>query len=145
MAQMTDLVRRGFELNDANDVDGFVAMMASDCEWLTPEGVLRGRDEIRSYVSGFRTAFPDGHHHLDRVYEAGDDTVAVEGRWAGTQTGPLATPGGEIPATGRSVEMPFALFVTGDVAAEQARRAALYYDSMGIMAQLGLLPEPTAA
>ena len=143
MGEVLDLVREAFERNDANDLDGFVAMQAADCEWATPDGPLHGRDAVRDYVGRFRQAFPDGRHTLDRTVEAGD-TVAVEGRWSGTHTGPFATPQGDVPPTGRAVEMTFALFAHGDPAAREASRVALYMDQLAMVAQLGLLPEPQA-
>ena len=145
MGTPTELVREGFRRNDAGDIDGFVELQAPDCEWLTPQGVLRGRDEVRAFVATFRGAFPEGVHALDDIHEVGDATVVVQGRWSGMQTGPLAGPDGEMPATGRHIEMPFALVVEGDLEAQQAKRVAIYHDQLGFMTQLGLMPEPAAA
>jgi predicted ester cyclase len=143
MGEALDLLREGLARNDANDLDGFVAMMAADVEWLTPDGPLRGRDGVREYVGRFRDAFPDGRHTIDRAVEAGT-SVAVEGRWTGTHTGAFATPQGDVPPTGRTVTMTFALFVDGDLDARECRRAAIYMDQLAMAAQLGLLPEPQA-
>ena len=143
MGEALDLLREGLALNDANDLDGFVAMMAADVEWLTPDGPLHGRDAVREYVGRFREAFPDGRHTIDRAVESGGQ-VAVEGRWTGTHTGAFTTPEGEVPPTGRTVTMPFALFVDGDLDGHQGRRAAIYMDQMAMAAQLGLIPEPQA-
>ena len=81
---------------------------------------------------------------IDRAVEA-DDAIAIEGRWSGTHTGPFAMPEGDVPPTGRSVTMAFALFVSGDPAVGEASRVAIYMDQLVIAAQLGLLPEPAAA
>jgi predicted ester cyclase len=143
MAELLDFVKAGLRRIDAADVDGFVALMAPDCEWVTPDGPLHGRDAIREYVAVFRTAFPDGRHTIDAAIESGD-TVAIQGRWAGTHTGPFLSPQGEVPPTGRTVEVPFALFVSGDPAVGQARRVAFYMDHLTIGVQLGLMPEPQA-
>jgi predicted ester cyclase len=144
MGELLELVREGFRRNDANDVDGFAAMMAADCEWSSPEGTVHGRDAVREYVGRFRTAFPDGRHTIDRALESGT-TVAIQGRWAGTHTGTFATPEGDVPATGRRLEVPFALFIDGDPAAGEASRVGVYMDHMTLAAQLGLLPEPQTA
>jgi predicted ester cyclase len=143
MGEVLDLLREGLANNDANDMDAFIAGQAPDVEWVTPEGVLAGRDAVREYVSIFRTAFPDGRHTIERALESGSK-AAVEGRWTGTHTGPLTTPQGELPPTGRTVTMAFALFVEGDLEARQASRVALYMDQMAMGAQLGLIPEPQA-
>jgi predicted ester cyclase len=141
MGEALDLLREGLALNDANDLDGFVAMMAPDVEWLTPDGSLHGRDAVREYVGVLRTAFPDGRHTIDRAVESGGQ-VGAEGRWTGTHTGVFATPQGDVPPTGQTVTITFALFVDGDLPRREAQRVALYMDQMAIAAQLGLIPEP---
>jgi predicted ester cyclase len=143
MGEALDLLREGLARNDANDLDGFVGMMAADVEWVTPEGPIHGRDGVREYVGRFREAFPDGRHTIERAVESGS-TVAVEGHWTGTHTGAFATPQGDVPPTGQTVTMTFALFVDGDLDARQCRRAGIYMDHMGLAAQLGLIPEPQA-
>jgi predicted ester cyclase len=143
MGEALDLLREGLARNDANDLDGFVAMMAADVEWLTPDGPIHGRDGVREYVGRFREAFPDGTHAIERAVESGS-SVAVEGRWTGTHTGTFATPQGDVPPSGRTVTMSFALFVDGDLDTHEARRCAIYMDQLAMAAQLGLLPEPQA-
>ena len=143
MGEALDLLREGLARNDANDLDGFVAMMAADVEWLTPDGPLHGRDAVRDYVGRFREAFPDGRHAIERAVESGS-SVAIEGRWSGTHTGTFSTPQGDVPPSGRPVTMAFALFVDGDLGAREATRCALYMDQLAMAAQLGLLPEPQA-
>jgi predicted ester cyclase len=143
MGELLDLTREAFRRNDANDIDGFVSMQTADCEWLTPDGPLHGRDAVREYVGHFRRAFPEGRHTIERSVESGH-SIAVEGRWSGTHSGTLETPQGDVPPTGRTIEMTFALFVTGDPAAGEASRVALYMDQMAMAAQLGLIPEPQA-
>jgi predicted ester cyclase len=143
MGEALDLLREGLARNDANDLDGFAAMMAADVEWVTPDGPLHGRDAVREYVGRFREAFPDGRHAIDRAVEAGS-SVAVEGRWSGTHTGAFATPQGDVPPTGQTVTMPFALFVDGDLDARECRRAGVYMDHLAMAAQLGLVPAPQA-
>jgi predicted ester cyclase len=144
MGELLELTREGLRRNDANDLDGFIAMQAADCEWVTPDGILKGRDAVRDYVGRFRRAFPDGRHTIVRAVE-GEDEIAVEGRWEGTHTGPFAVPEGDVPPTGRTVTIPFALFVAGDPNVGEAARVAIYMDNMAIAAQLGLLPEPATA
>jgi predicted ester cyclase len=143
MGELLDLTHEAFRRNDANDVDGFVAMQAADCDWLTPDGPLHGREAVREYVRRFRRAFPEGRHTIERSVELGH-SVAAEGCWRGTHTGTLETPQGDVPATGRTIEMAFALFVTGDPAAGEASRVAIYMDQFALAAQLGMIPEPQA-
>src|SRR4051794_368427 len=102
---------------------------------------MSGIEPFIAYGQGFLRAFPDGHIHRDRTLESGD-RVVVEGRFTGTNTGPLQTPAGELPATGRPMVLPFAdvfRIVDGKIAEHR-----VYYDTVGMLAQLGLMPEPAA-
>jgi predicted ester cyclase len=135
MGEMLDLTREAFRRN--------AAMQAPETEWHTPDGPLHGRDAVREYVAHFRTAFPDGRHTIVRAVETGND-VALEGTWTGTHTGVLATPQGDVPPTGKTVHMTFALFVSGDPAIGEASRVALYMDQFAMAAQLGMIPDPQA-
>jgi predicted ester cyclase len=60
-----------------------------------------------------------------------------EGIFGGTHTGPLETPQGDIPATGRKVKVKFAfiLDVTPEGLIAEDRS---YFDSASMMSQLGL-------
>jgi SnoaL-like domain len=145
MMDPIELVQEAFRRNDAGDMDGFMDLQAPDCEWLTPAGVLRGHDEVRAFVQTFRTAFPDGVHLLDRFHEVDDTVLVVQGRWTGAQTGPLAGPDGALPPTGRRVEVAFALIGERRPGAELAHRVSVYFDQLGMLAQLGVLPAPAAA
>jgi ketosteroid isomerase-like protein len=67
----------------------------------------------------------------------------VEGVYSGTQTGPLATPGGNIAPTGRAFSFPFLeVYVVQDGRFTEHRG---YWDIVTFMTQLGLMPEPASA
>jgi predicted ester cyclase len=68
-------------------------------------GPITGIEAFVAYGQGFHQAFPDGHIHGDRHVESGD-IVVVEGRFTGTNTGPVDTPAGQIPATERPMVLP---------------------------------------
>lgn len=64
---------------------------------------LTGRDGFLGFMTGFKTAFPDlTITVLSQVATA--DRVVSECSWRGSHDGPLGTPSGEVPATGRQVE-----------------------------------------
>ena len=69
-----------------------------------------GPDEIVRGIAAYGKAFPQRRHELSLILEAGA-TVALEGEWVATHSGPLATPDGELPATGRTVRVPFAAVI----------------------------------
>jgi len=145
MGLALELLKDGFRKMDADDVDGFVAMQAADCEWSTPDGLLEGPEAVREYVQRWHDGFPGGVHTIERSYECGESTVVAEGTWRGTHTGALQTPAGPVPATGRDVSLRFCVVVEGDLAAREAKRVSLHMDQLSFLAQLGLIPEPAQA
>jgi SnoaL-like domain len=131
--------------SDAGEIEGFVGMQAPDCTWITPNAEIHGRDQLRGWLAPWLNGFPaDRRHELTRVVEH-DGTVYAEGVFRGVNTGPMETPEGTLPATGRPLAMPFAIAVDVDMAAGYATTVNLYFDQLGFLAQLGLLPEPAAA
>jgi predicted ester cyclase len=142
MARPAELARRMLELTDRQDWAGREALLAPDCDVLTPTGALRGPAATTAYSKPLVAAFTDAYHRVDLVVASGE-AVAVEGAWLGTHTGPLLTPDGEVPPTGRSIELPFAatLRVSGDVVMSMH----VYFDQLSLMAQLGLVPQAQAA
>lgn len=65
---------------------------------------FRGSD-ISMVASGMADAFPDIHRELFDIY-AMDDAVVVELAIRGTHKGPLFTPEGTVPATGKAIDVP---------------------------------------
>jgi ketosteroid isomerase-like protein len=80
-------------------------MIAEDIEWTTvPTGeTFRGHKGFRQFMQGWADAFPDGKTEDTTTY-AGDEFGVTEFIGRATQDGPLKSPAGEIPPTGRSVE-----------------------------------------
>ena len=97
---------------------------------------LKGRDAIEQDVVDIRRAFPDARFTLRAVIEAGE-TAAVEYNLIGTHSGPLATPDGEIPATGKQLNMDGAVFSRLDAQGEVVEERR-YFDVAGMLTQLGL-------
>jgi ketosteroid isomerase-like protein len=133
--QLVDRHYREVNTDDYSDADD---IFSADVVTEPPgSGPLRGIEPFVAYGRAFHRAFPDGRIHGDRYVESGD-VVVVEGRFTGTHTGPLDTPTGQIPATGRPMVLPFAdLFrvVDGKIAEHR-----IYFDTVGMLAQLGLMP-----
>ncbi|HEY7379724.1 MAG TPA: ester cyclase [Gaiella sp.] len=142
MAGAGDVVRAWADALDRGDLEGSHEFVAPDVEWANPVASVRGAAELRALLDAFWTAIPDFQHSLTAVLEEGA-LVAVEGVAHGTHTGPLVGPMGEIPATGKRVEFPFAAWAR--VEDGKIRRFRGYWDLAGFMAQLGLAPEPAAA
>jgi steroid delta-isomerase-like uncharacterized protein len=133
-----DNYSKAVEAFNKKDAGAFAALYAVDAivhDPLYPQP-LSGRDAIEQDAQEVQRAFPDARFTLTSVVEAGD-TAAVEYNLSGTHRGPLATPDGEIPATGKALSNDGAVFSRfndrGEVVEERR-----YYDIAGMLAQLGL-------
>ncbi|HEX4195949.1 MAG TPA: ester cyclase [Caulobacteraceae bacterium] len=86
-------------------------------------------------VDAYAAAFPDIHRQLDHFYFY-DNVVIVELSLNGTHSGPLSTPKGAIPPTGKQIHAPCCdvlRIVDGKVASFHCYLAVTV-----IFAQLGL-------
>jgi ketosteroid isomerase-like protein len=131
-----ELASRFYEAFDLGDIDGVLAVFAEDLEIIDPGmGTVHGHGPFREYIETLKRAVPDARAVIDDMYDAGD-VVVVEGRFAGTFTGPLASPDGDIEPTGATVDLRFA-----DVS--RARDGKIvsyhtYYDQLALLTQLGV-------
>jgi steroid delta-isomerase-like uncharacterized protein len=69
----------------------------------SPEDIV-GLDGVKNWITSSRTMFPDFNMTFDEVIVKGNNTVT---RWTmtGTNTGPIQTPMGELPATNKNVRI----------------------------------------
>jgi predicted ester cyclase len=128
---------------NARDMEGYLANQQSDVVFVLPGGVtLQGRAAIWQFIEALWTAFPDGSLAFgEQVY--GEDAAAVEVVFTGTHTGPLMTPNGPSPPTGRQVSLHQASILRikdGLIASEHG-----YADPLEMLAQLGLTPAAPGA
>ena len=130
------VTRRWTEAINRHDAAGFAALYAPNAIVADPQypEPLEGRDAIEKDMSDFLRAFPDLHVDA-RLYIEKDETYASEATFRGTNSGPLPTPSGEIPATGKAFAFNGAAFYRLDAQGRilEERR---YYDLAGFFAQL---------
>lgn len=133
------------EFNDAfnaHDEARMRACFADDAKFTAPGGVsLEGPEAITEYAMTWLRAFPDAKAEVTNEIIAGDWAVIQE-TFTGTHTETLASPQGDIPATGKSVvgrAAELTRIVDGKVVENH-----LYYDNMELLTQLGLVPETVA-
>jgi predicted ester cyclase len=100
-----DLLNRILKAFDSGDAEGAAAQYEPDAAYYLYPDVMHGREAVRASVQSWLTAFPDTKWHVKNLMSSGDTFIA-EGLFRGTHTGPLGTPEGEIPPTGKSVELP---------------------------------------
>ena len=134
------LVRQFAEATNTADWDALAAIVADDFvrHDPSPSGpVVRSRDEFIELQKTFLVAFPDQRVATEAMV-ADDDLVAIRAVYTGTHTGPMLGPGGEVPATGRRVELPF----LGIFRIESGRIQELWlqWDQVTLLGQLGLMP-----
>jgi steroid delta-isomerase-like uncharacterized protein len=128
-----------FNAHDAARIrDGY----SEDVVFQAPGVELEGSEAATEYAMTYIRAFPDVRLTATNVVEAGE-WVAIEFDYEGTHEGPLATPDGEIPPTGRRAAGRGVDIVR--VEAGKVIEERLYFDQLTFLAQLGLVPEPAAA
>lgn len=135
MGEAREIGERYYELFTAGQFEDATAMYADDCVTSTPTGDLDNAQH-EGFARLFKGAFPDGHMEVTHVVEAGDDVCFI-GRFKGTHTGDLVSPGGTIPASGNALDMPFVDYFrvsAGKIVAQES-----IFDQMTLLAQLGAL------
>jgi steroid delta-isomerase-like uncharacterized protein len=136
-----ELARELYRAFSNGDYDTALSLASEDVEVVfTPAGqTFHGLEAFRQFMVGFKTAMPDCRLEVTSQV-ATEDAVVNEFITRGTHTGPLMTPAGEIPATGRS-----ATWQVCEVwKMRDGKLASIhnYQDSATMLRQLGLLPEP---
>ena len=139
MAQQTviDVAKAPIEAFNAKDWDATRRTIASGAVYdeVATHTKADGADNVLTVWQGWASAFPDVQGTIDAAYAAGD-TVILEITWRGTHTDTLRAASGEIPATGRRIEIPACQIV--DVADGKVQRVRQYFDMATMMEQLGV-------
>jgi steroid delta-isomerase-like uncharacterized protein len=95
----------------------------------------QGVDQVIPLWQGWATAFPDARATFNSAFSSGS-TAVLEVTWKGTHQGPLPTPKGSIPATGKRIDIR-ACFVV-EIAGEKAKLQRHYFDMATMLQQLGV-------
>jgi steroid delta-isomerase-like uncharacterized protein len=134
------VVRDLFEAFNRRDLDRAATMVTEDFElvdFASGGQTFRGREGLSEWLQTFLTALPDARTELTNVVAA-EEWVFSEHVGRGTHKGPLIGPSGELPPTGRPVELHI-----GEVYRIEDGKIALmraYYDGATMMRQLGVFP-----
>jgi steroid delta-isomerase-like uncharacterized protein len=132
------IVEKWQEAVNQGQMDAFGALYAPDAVLVVPlvADPVRGREAIQEYEGSVATAFPGATLNLSPLISSGN-TIAVEWVYSGTNSGPIASPEGSVPATNRSMKLTggsFLRFNDEGLITEEHR----YYDRFSLMEQLGL-------
>ena len=98
---------------------------------------IEGAGAIMDAMMAWKTAMPDVRGNIQKVATSGDSAM-LEVVWEGTQTGPLETPDGTIPASGRSQRTPGVFSV--DVQDGVITASRNYFDMLTFLQQIGAAP-----
>jgi steroid delta-isomerase-like uncharacterized protein len=139
--------RMARKLNEAyndRDLDAAVALTTADVVLVnvTTGQTFQGAEGVRQFLQGWASAFPDSRVETTNVI-ADERGASMEFTGRGTQTGPLQTPTGELPPTGRQVEVAFVQVLQFEQG--KITHARLYFDALGMLQQLGVMPAPEQA
>ena len=130
------IVRRGYEAINQNDLDALDEVVASDIIDRNPApGQAPGLEGVKQFFSSLHAAFPDLHMDVEDMIAEGDK-VATRVSMSGTHRGEFMG----IDPTGNRVEISGIdiLRVAGGKIVEHWGN----FDDLGMMQQLGVIPEP---
>ena len=96
---------------------------------------VEGVNEVLDLWKGWATAMPDSKATFNSEVASGN-TVVLEITWRGTHKGPLKTPDGEIPPTGKNFELRACQVV--EVANDKVKSVRHYFDMGSLLRQLGV-------
>jgi predicted ester cyclase len=120
----------------SGDPAAVAALYTEDAVLYQASEVAQGREAIKESYAGTFRAFPDAYSEFWNIMTCGEYFI-YQGTWGGTHSGPLATPEGDVPPTGRRIEIPFAFIakMSPEGLIEEDRT---YFDTALMMEQLGL-------
>ena len=142
MGTAREVSDRYTDLINAHDAAAIGELFAEDGLLVDPGGEFKGRAAIVAYWEEFFRAFPSMSGADEFKAESGD-TAINEWSASGTNEGPLETPEGTVPATGKTVTIRGWHAITVQDGLITSQR--IYYDMLAFMTQLGLMPEAATA
>jgi predicted ester cyclase len=131
------IVERVFRALDGNKWDEMRELAPASAK-MHLAGQTLDREGWIGFSQMFFTGFPDGRHDHEHVVAAGDH-VTLTGTFRGTHTGVFQG----LPPTGRAVALSYVAVVR--LVEQRPVEIWAQFDSIGLMAQIGALPDPNAA
>jgi steroid delta-isomerase-like uncharacterized protein len=137
---MVKIARQQVDAFSSGDWELLRGTLAPDSRYdeLGTQRKIEGPEKIVELFKDWKAAFPDGAGTVTSAIASGD-TAALEVTWKGTQTGPLTTAEGTIPASGKRQETPAAIFFTFE--GDKIKESRHYFDSMTLLKQIGAQPK----
>ncbi len=138
--QMIKIAREQVDAFNSGDWERLEAGLAADASYheLATQRKVDGPERIVELFKGWKTAFPDAAGTVTSAVASGS-TAVLEVTWKGTQTGPLETAEGTIPASGMRQETPAAFFFAFQ--GSKIKESRQYFDSLTLLKQIGAQPK----
>ncbi len=134
------VARESIDAFNASDWERNKAILADDYLYdeVGTQRRIQGADKAIEALQGWKQAMPDAKGTVTNALVSGN-TVTLEITWEGTQTGPLAGPGGTIPASGKRQVTRAAFIAT--IEGDRIKESHHYFDMMALLQQLGAAPQ----
>ena len=136
---LTDAARAYVEAFNTADWERLEAILTPDSVY-DEVGTGRraeGRAQILELFQGWKQTMPDAVGTVTSALASGTEVV-LEVTWKGTMTGPW----GDTPPTGRQQQTRGALFLS--FSGEAVSESRQYFDSLALLQELGVMPEPVS-
>jgi steroid delta-isomerase-like uncharacterized protein len=138
-----EVFEKGTATFNAHDLDGFAEVLADDVVFKAPGGMHgEGKAACAAFFGNWFAAFPNARVEVEAVHIV-DDVAVEEGTFMGTQNGILHGPMGDIPPTGRSVEVDYIHVLRFRDGKHVSFN--LMFDRLTMLEQLGLVPTSAVA
>jgi steroid delta-isomerase-like uncharacterized protein len=132
------MIRSLYDAFNSRNFDQGATLLTPDVCWqdVATGRQFEGHEGYKQFMGSWSGAFPDAQVEVSNVVVSnGYATAEFHGR--GTHTGPLQTPAGAIPPTGRRVDIPFCEVL--ELKDGRIASARTYFDSATMLRQLGLI------
>lgn len=138
MSTAADVATRLMEAFNDSDWDTFRELSHEDIVYVEAGTGRRlaGIDDYLEGLHGWKVALPDVRGTVRRRVDDGE-LVAIDVLWEGTHAGPLPTPSGTIPPTGRPVSVSATLWTT--VRDGRVAEVGHHLDVLALLSQIGAL------
>ncbi|HCK89882.1 MAG TPA: hypothetical protein DHW54_01775 [Gemmatimonadetes bacterium] len=135
---LASLARAQVESFNTNDWDAVRASMLADVVYdeRATGRIMQGPEAIIESMKGWKTFNSDVTGTISNIHVSGD-TAVVEVTWEGTMDGPLETPGGSVPPTGKSHATHGAWVMTFE--GDKLRESRNYFDMLQLLQQVGAM------
>ena len=97
---------------------------------------VTGADQAIEAWKGWAQAFPDSKCTIHSTHVVSNSLAVLELTWKGTHKGPLQTPTGSIPATGKTIDVRACAIV--ELNGDRARLQRHYFDMATLLQQIGV-------